>query len=362
MRLTGVEKIAVLSAGGIGDLVFALPALESLRAAYPDADIALLGTSQHAALLDGRPAPVDRVIPVPPSHGVNMNDGDEDPRSVESFTAAMREENFDLGLQLHGGGRYSNPFLLRLGARVTAGLRSSDAPPLDRWMPYYYWQPEIARFLEVVSLVGATPVTISPRLSLTQRDIAESEDAVPDSGQSFVLLNAGCGDGRRRWPPEQFAAVGDALAERGAALVLNGSEAEREINQKLASLMRAPCTDLSGRLSLRGLLGIAWRSTLVVSNDSGPLHLAGAMGAPTVGIYWCGNMVTGGGALTRTRHRPCISWRLECPVCGVDCLRGSCDHHESFVADVPVTEVLEACYALLESAPPAHASERELAA
>jgi ADP-heptose:LPS heptosyltransferase len=349
MRLTGVEKIAVLRAGGIGDLIFALPALEALRAAYPHANIALLGTKHHVDLLRGRSSPVDRVIPVPPCHGVNMRDGPENSRSLASFIAEMREEHFDLALQLHGGGRYSNPFLLELGARVTAGLRASDAPPLDRSMPYYYWQPEIARYLEAVSLVGARPVTITPRLRLMQRDIAESEDAVPESDTPLVLLNVGASDGRRRWPPERFAAVGDALAERGATILLNGSRAERELNQQVASRMHSPCTDLSGRLSLRGLLGLAWRCALMVSNDTGPLHMAGAVGAPTVGIYWCGNMVNGGGALTRTRHRPCISWQLRCPVCGVDCFHGQCDHHASFVGDVTVAEVLDACYSLLES-------------
>ena len=361
MRLTGVEKIAVLRAGGIGDLIFALPALEALRAAYPRADIALLGTRRHAALLRGRPSPVSRVIPVPPCHGVNMRDGPGDQRSVESFVAAMREECFDLALQLHGGGRHSIPFLLELGARVTAGLRTSDAPPLDRSMPYYYWQPEIARYLEAVALVGASPVTITPRIRLTRRDIVESEAAVPESEQPLILLNAGASDDRRRWPPERFAALGDALAGTGAAILLNGSQAERPLNELVASQMRAPCTDLSGRLSLSGLLGLAWRCTLVVSNDTGPLHMAGAVGAPTVGIYWCGNMVNGGGALTRTHHRPCISWQLECPVCGTNCLRGECEHTASFVADVTLDEVLESCHALLESASPARKAERELA-
>jgi ADP-heptose:LPS heptosyltransferase len=342
MLVSGVEKIAVLRAGGIGDLTFALPALESLRAAYGDAELTLLGTKHHAALLDDRPSPVDRVIAVPPSEGVNVRDGEEDPREVEDFLAAMREEHFDLALQLHGGGRHSNPFVLALGARVTAGLRDCDAPPLDRSMSYYYWQPEIARLLEAVSLVGAEPVTITPRLAPTRRDIAESLDAVPENERPLVLLNAGATDGRRRWPLESFAAAGDTLAASGASILLNGTDAEREINRELASLMRHDCTDLAGRLSLGGLLGLAHRSALVISNDTGPLHLAVAVGAPAVGIYWCGNMLSGGGALTRARHHPCISWRLTCPVCGTPCLTSHCDHDASFVADVSVEEVVEA--------------------
>lgn len=352
MLLSGVEKIAVLRAGGIGDLIFALPALESLRAAYPDAEVTLLGTTQHAALLDGRPSPVDRVIAVPPSEGVNIRDGEaEDPSEVGDFLAAMREEHFDLALQLHGGGRHSNPFVLALGARITAGLRDCDAPPLDRSMSYYYWQPEIARLLEAVSLVGAEPVTITPRLSLAQRDIDESLDAVPERARPLVLLNAGASDGRRRWPLDHFAAVGDALAASGASILLNGTDAERDTNRELASLMRHRCTDLTGRLSLAGLLGLAHRSALVISNDTGPLHLAVAVGAPAVGIYWCGNMLSGGGALTRTRHHPCISWRLTCPLCGTPCLTSHCAHDASFVADVTVEEVVAAGRGVMKQGP-----------
>jgi ADP-heptose:LPS heptosyltransferase len=344
-----VEKIAVLRAGGIGDLIFVLPALEALRAAYPDAELALLGTTHHAALLAGRSSPVDRVIAVPPSEGVNMRDGEaDDPSEMKNFLAAMRQEHFDIVLQLHGGGRHSNPFVLALGARFTAGLRDCDAPPLDRSMSYDYWQPEVARLIEAVALVGAEPVTITPRLSVTRRDIAESMGIVPESEQPLILLNAGATDGRRRWPLASFAAAADTIADDfGATILLNGSIAERETNRELASLMHRPSIDLSARLSLGGLLGIARRSALVISNDTGPLHLAAAAGAPTVGIFWCGNMISGGAALTRTRHHPCISWRLTCPVCGAPCLTSHCDHDASFVADVTVEEVVEGAKAVM---------------
>lgn len=128
-----VRKIAALRANGIGDLMFVLPALVALRRAYPRAELVLLGQAWHARFFRGRPGPVDRVIVVPPSRGVNGSETtDDDPAALGRFFAAMQAERFDLASQLHGGGRHSNPFVRRLGARVTAGLKSVDAEP--RWL------------------------------------------------------------------------------------------------------------------------------------------------------------------------------------------------------------------------------------
>ena len=344
-----VRKIAVLRANQIGDFLFTLPALAALRAAYPGAEIVLLGRAWHAAFLAGRPGPVDRVVVVPPARGVSAPpDGAEDPEELARFFAAMREERFDLALQFQGGGRHSNPFTLRLGARLTAGLKTPDAAPLDRWVPYVYFQHEVVRYLEVAALVGATAAGLEPRVSVTDRDLAESYDAVPEDARPLVALHPGATDARRWWPAERFAAVGDALAAAGdgaARVVVLGVEEERPLVEAVLGAMGTEAEDLCGRLSLGGLAGLLSRCRLVVANDSGPLHLATAVGAATVGVYWCFNLVNCA-PLTRARHRPFVSWRLTCPVCGVDCTRGMCEHRASFVADVPAGEVVEAALEL----------------
>lgn len=346
-----VQKIAVLRANGIGDFLFALPALEALRATYPYAEIVLLAKDWHAAFLTGRPSPVDRVVVVPPSKGINEGPGMETSSSIiamECFLDDLQQERFDLALQLHGGGRYSNPFILRIGARITAGARTPDAAPLDRWIPYIYYQPEIMRYLEIVSLVGARPVGVEPRIVVTEADRDEAQRVVPQNGQPLVALHPGAGDPRRQWPPAHFAAVGDTLAPQGARVVVVGTEPEQRLVTAVIDAMAAGADNLCGRLSLGGLAGLLSRCQVVVSNDSGPLHLAAAAGVATVGIYWCGNMITAG-HMTRSRHRPAISWRLHCPVCGEDCTRTSCEHRVSFVADVPVQEVVIAAWDLFAS-------------
>lgn len=86
-----VRRLAVLRANGLGDLVFALPALDALRAAYPDAEIVLLAREWHRELLEGRPGPVDRVVAIPVHRGVREeSDRDEDPAELERFFSARR--------------------------------------------------------------------------------------------------------------------------------------------------------------------------------------------------------------------------------------------------------------------------------
>src|SRR2546423_7744026 len=231
-----VHKIAVLRANGLGDFIFALPALEALRVAYPEAEIVLLGKKWHANFLANRPGPIDRVVIVPAFKGVNEEPGlVENPAEQEQFFKAMNHERFDLAIQLHGGGRYSNPFLLRLGARMTVGLKTPDAAPLDRWVPYLYFQSEVLRYLEVVALVGATTRVLEPRIAVTAQDLAEAERVVPSAGDPtsvgspLVALHPGGADPRRWWPADKFAAVGDALAAAGARGVVTGTREEHHV-------------------------------------------------------------------------------------------------------------------------------------
>lgn len=344
-----IRKIAVLRANSIGDFIFVLPALDALEARFPSAEIVLLAKQWHRDFLADRPGPVDRVVVVPNARGVSVGEGEpDDEPALEDFFRAMRAERFDLAFQLHGGGRWTNPFVRQLGARRTFGLRSRDAEPLDEAIPYIYYQPEVFRYLEVVALAGAQSVGWEPRLSVTPADRKAARRLLPP-GRPVAVMHPGASDERRRWPVSHFAEVGEALARAGANVVVIGAGDERNLVEELRQKMRAPFTDLVGRVSLSGLLGLLDASSLLVANDSGPMHLARAVGVPTVGIFWCGNLITAG-PTDRARHRPQLSWQLACPECGIDNTVFRCEHRASFVANVGVDDVIRDALELLEEA------------
>lgn len=346
-----VRRIAVLRGGGLGDLIFALPAAESLAAAYPDAEITLLGMPLHAALLRGRPSPfgVVELLPVRPG----VRDGTEDRAATAAFLERMRAQRFDLAVQVHGGGRNSNPFLLELGARHTVGTRTDDAAPLERTVPYLYYQHEVLRALEVVGLAGARPADLEPRLRLTEEERALRRTAGSAGAPATVVLHPGATDPRRRWPTASFAGLATALAAGGAEVVVVGDASEAVLAEEI--LARIPL-DLAGRVrstagrgSLADLVALLLGASLVVANDSGPRHLAAAVGTPTVGIYWFGNALNAG-ALSRGRHRLQLAWTTHCPVCGADATSLTaerCPHDDSFVAEVSLSAVLADARALL---------------
>lgn len=336
----GVERIAVLRGGGMGDLFFALPAITALSTTYPQAHLTLLGTPIHQGLLEGRPGPIDEVVVLPYAEGVRPRPA---PRSADdavgdaaqraagdaaeaaAFQERMRARSFDLAVQVHGGGRNSNAFLLELGARHTIGTATDDAPRLERMVPYLYYQHEVLRALEVVGTAGAATAGLSPTLEVTDGDRARARAITSELGidraAPRLALHAGSTDERRKWPASSFAALADRAAGDGYEVLLVGDASEAAEAEAIAAQVSTGNASrihvLAGRLGLDGLVGVLAACDVMAGNDSGPRHLAQAVGTPTVGIFWAGNLIMAS-PMGRSLNRVHVGWVTRCPVCGTD--------------------------------------------
>jgi ADP-heptose:LPS heptosyltransferase len=282
-----------------------------------------------------------------------------DPGQQGQFLAAMRAEQFDLALQMHGAGEYSNPFVRGLGARISAGAKSMRAEQLDRWIPYQYYQNETLRMLEVASLVGTCTATVNlqPRMLVLPKDIQEAAPVLERIRGPFVVVHPGSTDPRRCWSPEKFAEVADFCADQGLEVVLTGKPKEAVRVRAIAAGMRAPVINLYDQLSLSGLTGLLSQATLFIGNDSGPLHLALAVGARAVGVFWA-EYIINSMPLLRGNFYPVISWQRSCPACGkvldkqeADSPQGPCTHEVSFVDEIQPAEVIRGVQTLLASDP-----------
>ena len=319
------RRIAVFRAIFLGDLLLAVPAWRALRAAFPAAEITLIGLPWAESFVRRFGHYVDRFLEFPGFPGID--EVPLDPGRIAAFLAEQHAYGYDLAIQMHGSGLTSNAFVLALGARRSAGYAPGRPPPGLRFSaPYPDNLPEIERNLRLVELLGcrrpADPdEAVALEFPLGPEDRAEAAALLADlpPGGPLVALHPGAKAPARRWPPEYFAAVGDALATRhGARILLTGGPAERPITAAVRASMWSPALDLAGRTSLGGLAALIDRLALFISNDTGPAHLADALDTPSITVFGAADLVRW--APLDCRRHVAIPRAAECsPACGVEC-------------------------------------------
>jgi ADP-heptose:LPS heptosyltransferase len=284
-----VRRIAVMRAlPGLGDLLCAVPALRALRRSSPEAQIALIGLPAVAPIVARFRHYIDELLPFPGFPGIP--EVPPDPPRLAEFLAAARRRAFDLALQLHGSGRTSNAFVALLGARRVAGSYPPDEPGPDSelFLPYAEDRPEPLRSLAVMRLLGIDAGDASPEFPLGDDDRAEHMRLARrhrlEPGR-YGCIHPGAAEPRRRWPPERFAEVADALAERGLRPVLTGGPDERALTAATAAAMQTAAVDLAGETSVGGLAALLADAAVTVTNDTGTSHLAAAVRVPSVVIF-----------------------------------------------------------------------------
>ena len=285
MALTDARSIAVLRAlPGIGDWLCAIPAVRALRQAAPAARIALVGLPSTADLVARYPEYVDELLPFPGHPGIPEVPVDDAART--RFAEQARSRSFDLAVQMHGNGSRINSFLDLLGAPEILGYRMPCAEPREGLMPHVTGVPEVARWTRLVATLGI-PVDDRMEFPLSAEDRLGAADLLAERGVrgEYVCVHPGAANEQRRWSPEGFARVAEALAREGLQVVLTGSTAEACACTQVAGATDADAVSLCGQTTLGSLAGLVAGARLVLCNDTGVSHLAQALAAPSVVIF-----------------------------------------------------------------------------
>jgi heptosyltransferase-2 len=177
-------------------------------------------------------------------------------------------------------------------------------------------QHQVQYYLNLAKAVSAPTQTpsIAIEASTDEKAAAWKLLAASAAGSSFVVLNPGAAFGSaKRWSDARFAELADLLAaDLGVHIVLVGSEAERPIAERIRKNTKCGTVVLNGMTNLETLIGVLSESTLMVTNDSGPMHLAAALGVPTVAIFGATNDAETGPYGNRTRV---VKHPVECSPC-----------------------------------------------
>jgi lipopolysaccharide heptosyltransferase II len=283
-----VQRIAIFRALQLGDLLVAVPAFRAIRARFPRAEITLIGLPWAAAFVQRYQCYIDRFVEFVGYPGIK--ELAVHPESTCQFIAEQRRYGYDLLVQLHGSGQTSNPFVLELHGKVTAGAyEGTPLTGLTLATLYPHDQHEIHRCLAVAKLLGCTELT--PRLAfpLFEADHAEAATLLqnlPHPQRPWIGLHPGARPPARRWPIEYFAQLADELASQfGAQIILTGGAAEQETVQAVIEHMHTSAVNLAGKTSLGGLGALISKLDLFISNDTGPSHLAHALNLPSITIF-----------------------------------------------------------------------------
>jgi ADP-heptose:LPS heptosyltransferase len=325
---TLVSRILAVRTDRIGDMALTTAALTDLKAHFTHARITVLAPPAPLALLEHHPA-VDRLVPLtgrrlPPEMAGRFD-------LAIDFTPDERL----LGARLVGASRAPwRVGFARAGREVFFTLPGPKARA-DRHL--------VDLHRELLRAIGVADPATEPRLAVTpsERAAALARLAALGAGSPRVLVHPGAHEESQRWAPERYAETIARLTERaGAACLVAAGPGEEGLARRIAEL--TPDALALGTLSVRELMAVMTACDLFVGNNSGPLHVAAALGVPTVSVMGPTDprrFAPRGGA-----HRVL---RLDLP-CS-PCQRGHCWHHTCLVA-IDADPVIGAALAILQGA------------
>lgn len=336
-----IGSILVRQVNWVGDAILTLPALAALRRRFPQAEISVLGRPWVTGLFADQPV-ADRVI-------AYQSDGAHRGLSGRwALARDLRRKRFDLAVLFPNSlDSAVVPWLAGIPRRVgtpTEGRRLLLTHPV-RGALRPTERHQVFRHLAVVRSLGADGDP-TPRLAVGAEAVQAADRLLAEAGvdpeEWCLAVNPGSVYGSaKRWPAERFAATADVLADRwGARVLLVGSGKETAVLEAVARAMRHEPIRLGGRTDLRTLAAVLRRSRLLLTNDTGTMHVATAVSAPVVAVFGPTDAEATGPCGSRARL---VRESVACS----PCLLRECPIDHRCMTGVTVSQVVQAAEDLL---------------
>ncbi|MCX5871004.1 MAG: glycosyltransferase family 9 protein [Deltaproteobacteria bacterium] len=323
------RRIFLIRPGGIGDAVLLAPTIKALKKKFPEAAITVLAEKRNAGVF--------ALIP-----GVTKVLRYDVPRE---FIAAFRLKP-DLTIDTEQWHRLSAVVARLTGAGTLIGFGTNERARLfHHAIPYSHDDYEAASFMRLLTPLGiAQPVSLAtPFLSVPATAQARAiQILAPLEGQPFIVLFPGASIPERRWGADRFGQVAASLASRGYKIVIVGGKE----NMATATSITANSNglNLAGQTNLAETAAIIGQSAMLISGDSGILHIGVGLGTPTVSLFGPG--IAPKWAPKGLQHRV-LNHHLPCSPCTTFGYTQKCRHHAKCIQEITPDEVVQAAIMLL---------------
>jgi heptosyltransferase-2 len=338
------KRVLVIRLDRIGDVVLSTPVLAALREAFSHAFIAMMVRPECRELVEGNPH-LNTVV-VYDKAGVHRSI-----RGTIRFARQLRRHDFDTALVLHPSNRsHWIPWLAGIPVRI--GYNRKSGWLLTSRLPHRKQEGskhEALYTLELLQAMGITPTAPLPTVPIHRQAAARLATLLAhasiQSTERLVAIHPSASCVSKRWLPERFAQVADRLiTEQQVRVCLIAGPSDAAIARQVEQTMHQPALNLAGRLTLGELAALLQRCQVLISNDSGPVHIAAAVGTPVVDIF--GRNQRG---LSPLRWGPLGAGHvvLHKEVGCVICLAHRCDIEFLCLTSLTVEEVYQAALSVL---------------
>lgn len=361
-RWHDVKNVLAVRLDNLGDLLMTTPALAAIRSSLPKARLTLLTSPSGAALAPHLPG-VDHVIAfeAPWVRAARLRDEDDTAmlgQAEARLIDRLAEAQFDAAIIFTVCTQSALPAaLLCRMAGIPLRLAACRENPYELLTDWVHdtevvgdgMRHEVERQLALVASVGLHAQDERLRFSFAVDDVWRLRERLNAAGldarKPYFVVHAGATAASRRYPAERFGVAADAIArESGCTAVFTGDAGERALIEQARAHMNQPSITLAGELQLGELAALIAGAEVLVSNNTGPVHIAAAVSTPVVDLY----------ALTNPQHTP---WKvnsrvLNHPVPCRNCLKSDCpEGHHDCLRKVEPQDIVRASLELMGPGP-----------